>query len=129
MLKSYCVAVDLSRFLSEQVKAVGPGDKRFADLVKLLRAEAALVARLAGSLRLTPRSTWSRTPHIVSSMKPWQIGGDDDGAPVVNQFRGWPGGDEPPARRSRGLTARRLMQEAPAMPRAILGLSDEKMEP
>jgi hypothetical protein len=83
VLESYCVAVDLSRFLSEQVKAAAPGDKRFADLVKLLRAEAALVARLAGTLRLTPRSTWSRTPHLISSMKPWEIGqlGHADGAP------------------------------------------------
>jgi hypothetical protein len=74
VLENYCVAADLARFLAEQVKAAAPGDKRFADLVKLLRAEAALVARLAGTLRLTPRSTWSRTPHLISSLKPWELG-------------------------------------------------------
>ena len=76
VLECCCVAVNMARFLSEQVKAAAPGDKRFSDLVKLQRAEAALVARLAGTLRLTPRSTWSRTPQLISARKPWEVGSD-----------------------------------------------------
>jgi hypothetical protein len=95
VLEAYCGAVEMTRFLAAQIKAVAPEDKRFNELVKLQRAQAALVCRLAGSLRLTPRSTWSRTPHIVSSMKPWEIGGGD-GAPLVSEFKGWPGHEPPP---------------------------------
>ena len=76
VLECYCVAVNMARFLSEQVKAAAPGDERFSGLVKLQRAEAALVARLAGTLRLTPRSTWSRTPQLISARKPWEVGSD-----------------------------------------------------
>jgi hypothetical protein len=76
VLECYCVAVNMARFLSKQVKAAAPGDERFSGLVKLQRAEAALVARLAGTLRLTPRSTWSRTPQLISARKPWEVGSD-----------------------------------------------------
>jgi hypothetical protein len=90
VLEAYCVAVEMARVLSETLKTVGPGDERFADLVKLQRAEAALVARLAGTLRLTPRSTWSRTPQLVSAKKPWELG---RAGPVVSDvahpFAGW----------------------------------------
>jgi hypothetical protein len=76
LLEVYCTSIVLERFLCEQIRKTKVDDDRFADLVRLQRAEAALVANLATKLRLTPRSTWDRhTPKLVSTQpKPWQLG-------------------------------------------------------
>jgi hypothetical protein len=76
LLEIYVTSVVLERFLAEQIRKTKVEDERFADLVRLQRAEAALVANVATKLRLTPRSTWDRyTPKLVSTQpKPWELG-------------------------------------------------------
>jgi hypothetical protein len=76
LLEIYVTSIVLERFLAEQIRKTRVDDQRFAELVKLQRAEAALVANLATKLRLSPRSTWDRhTPKLVSTQpKPWELG-------------------------------------------------------
>jgi hypothetical protein len=86
LLEAYCGAVVMERDLAAQLRDLDLADKRYGVLAGLLRAARASAAKLAGALRLTPRSTWSRaTPQLITShRRPWDIG---DEHPVPEQRR------------------------------------------
>src|SRR6516165_7027763 len=61
VLECYVEAVEMTRFLHQQIKATDPADhRRLAVLVRLQKAEALLVGNLAGKLRISPRSRFDR---------------------------------------------------------------------
>jgi hypothetical protein len=77
-LELYADAVVMARHLAAQAKAAKEANdyRRLDVLIKLQRAEAAIVARFAGALRLSPRSRYDRysvrpKPNLPN---PWDLG-------------------------------------------------------
>jgi len=90
VLEAYVGAVVTGRDLHkmvEQTKASEPVDyKRLAILMSLLKAQGFLIARLASSLRLSPKSKYDRTSAQARPqpmIKPWDLcrGSPDDKPP------------------------------------------------
>jgi hypothetical protein len=85
VLECYVGAVVMERDLAAQLRATGPADKRYAVLARLWGSERAMIVKLAGALKLTPRSNWSRaSPQLVTSLRPWEL---VDERPALEQPR------------------------------------------
>ena len=78
LLELYADAVVMARHLAAEAKVAKEANdyRRLDVLIRLQRAEAAIVARFAGALRLSPRARFDRySVRPVSNLpKPWELG-------------------------------------------------------